>query len=847
MKTLKHILCFFLLLLYAQFSYSQSLSPDTFFQTSGEVYFQLTLDHPGQIHKLTRIVSIDKVNGLTVWAYANKAEFDKFLQLNLPYAILPKPGEMGKQPIMRDNVDVRNIDSWDFYPTYDAYLDMMNQFATNYPDLCETFSIGQSVNGRELMMVKISDNVSIREAEPQFLYTGTMHGDELAGYVLLLRMADYLLSNYASNAEVAALVDGIEIWINPLANPDGTYKGGNHTVFGSTRSNANNVDLNRNYPDPEDGQHPDGNAWQPETLMFMQLAEENNFVMSANTHGGAEVVNYPWDTWSRLAADDSWWQFVSREYADTAHVYAPSSYLDGFVNGITNGYAWYSISGGRQDFMNYFHNCRELTLELSNTKKLPESRLENHWNWNYRSLLNYMKQCTYGVSGIVTDEICGASIAAKISIEGHDLDNSFVYADSLHGFYQRLLDTGTYNLTFSAEGYQPKTISNVSVSRYQKTSLDVQLSSGELLADFSVSSNKISIGSLVDFTDQSFGSPVSWLWEFQGGSPSSSNLQNPGGIIYNTEGVFDVSLKVFNAAGDSSTVSKTGYIHVLQAYTMSNETKAVLNGLFFDSGGESKNYRNNENFLMTFQPALSGAKLRFDFTEFSVEAQASCAYDYLKIYDGNSSTAALLGIWCGTDSPGIISASNSDGALTFEFHSDGNVNLSGWKASFDCIYEQSLVLPEGWSGISSFVEPDDVNIETMFSAISDELIILLGDEGMYYPEESVNTLVNWNSKSAYLIKTNASTNLMVSGAAMQNNTIHLSVGWNYLPVLSPCVLDVQILDAQFMDPELVVKQIAGTGTYWPAMGVYSLLGLWPGKAYLIFVSQPVELVFPVCD
>ena len=221
---------------------------------------------------------------------------------------------------MRDNVDIRNIRSWDFYPTYTAYLDMMQQFANTYPSLCQCFSIGQTVNGRELMMLRISDNVGVREAEPQFLYTGTMHGDELVGYILLLRLADYLLSGYGQDAAITDLIDNTEIWINPLANPDGTFYGGNHTVNDSRRYNGNSVDLNRNYPDPEDGQHPDGKAWQPETIAFMQLAEEQNFVMSANMHSGAEVINYPWDTWSQPAADNIWWRHVSRQYADTVQI-----------------------------------------------------------------------------------------------------------------------------------------------------------------------------------------------------------------------------------------------------------------------------------------------------------------------------------------------------------------------------------------------------------------------------------------------------------------------------------------------------------------------------------------------
>ena len=112
------------------------------------------------------------------------------------------------------------------------------------------------------------------------------------------------------------VMDNIDLYIGPNTNPDGTYHGGNNTVNGATRYNANGVDMNRNYPDPHSGPHPDGNEYQLETQWFMQLAQENHFVMGANYHGGSEVFNYPWDNTYTLHADDAWFIFTGREYAD---------------------------------------------------------------------------------------------------------------------------------------------------------------------------------------------------------------------------------------------------------------------------------------------------------------------------------------------------------------------------------------------------------------------------------------------------------------------------------------------------------------------------------------------------
>ena len=438
----------------------------------GEVYF--SFKYPDSDHKyLLKKVSVEKVDGGMVYAYANAVEFESVYPFLAGTQIIESPSL--KYP-PRMAASLKEVQAWDFYPTYGQYVAMMDSFANAHPGLCRKEVIGNTTNGRELIILKISDNVNQKEAEPEFLYTSTMHGDELTGAILLLRLTDYLLNNYGSDAEVTEMVNNTEIWINPMANPDGTYFFGNNSVASAIRYNGNLVDLNRNFPDPQDGQHPDGNDWQPETLAWMQFMAQHNFVMSANFHGGAELMNYPWDTYAQLHADDNWMQFVSREFADTVQFYGPAGYFNDENNGITNGNAWYEIDGGRQDYANYFHHCREICIEISADKKPAASELPGFWDADFRSLINYIKQVQYGVHGIVTDSLTGEPLKAFIEVLQHDIDSSQIYTcDTINGNYHRLIKGGVYNMQFSSPGYISKTINNVSVNDYFKTILDVRL------------------------------------------------------------------------------------------------------------------------------------------------------------------------------------------------------------------------------------------------------------------------------------------------------------------------------------------------------------------------------------
>ena len=78
-------------------------------------------------------------------------------------------------------------------------------------------------------------------------------------------------------------------------------------------------------------------------------------------------------------------------------------------------------------------------------------------------------------------------------------------------------------------------------------------------SDFTVDESLIPVGETVNFTDISSGNPTEWEWTFEGGTPSSSTDENPTNILYANEGVFSVTLKTQNSAGENE-ITKTFYI-----------------------------------------------------------------------------------------------------------------------------------------------------------------------------------------------------------------------------------------------------------------------------------------------
>ncbi len=420
------------------------------------------------IEILTTNVSILSVKDKVVHLSLSPLTAEWFILQKYNYQIVEK---INTKSII-SALNVNQALQWDSYPTYTQYDSIMQSFTTLYPTLCQLDTIGTSVNGKLVLALKISDNAAINEDEPKVFYSSTMHGDETGGFVLMLHLADYLLKNYTVSKRVKNLVDNLEIWINPLANPDGTYGTGND-ITNPTRFNANGYDLNRNFPDP----FTPNTIRQKETLDMIKFMRKHRFELSANFHAGEEVVNYPWDRWlTKYHADDNWFQSISRAYADTVHIYSGPVYMSFLNNGVTRGADWYLVYGGRQDFITSELQGREVTIELDEQFITPAAQLPLLWQNNWHSLLGYLENALYGIHGLVRNVNTHAPVPARVFIEAYDKDSSQVYSDTLTGSFVRFLSPGSWNLTFSAVGYWPKTVNNIIVTSGKKTDLVIDMS-----------------------------------------------------------------------------------------------------------------------------------------------------------------------------------------------------------------------------------------------------------------------------------------------------------------------------------------------------------------------------------
>ncbi|XP_077355563.1 carboxypeptidase M isoform X2 [Festucalex cinctus] len=349
----------------------------------------------------------------------------------------------------------------------ERYLLQVN--ASN-PDIAHLYSVGRSVAGQDLWVLALG--VSPRRHTvgiPEFKYVANMHGNEVLGRELLLQLVEDLVRGYRGNETWAAqILNSTRVHFLPTMNPDGFDRAGTNCHLSQGRFNGNGVDLNRNFPDaftglPAERDLDDANR-EAEVRAVIGWLKTETFVLSANLHGGALVASYAYDNsngggelvgQASLTPDDDVFVHLAKVYSHnhaSMHQGGRCGDQGPFQEGITNGYQWYPLTGGMQDYNYVWAGCLEVTLEVSCCKFPPARQLPALWADNRKSLLAFIRQVHLGVKGRVFDGSGAAVQGAVVEVTGRR--NMRPFRTDKHGEYYRLLLPGNYTFTVTYPGHE---------------------------------------------------------------------------------------------------------------------------------------------------------------------------------------------------------------------------------------------------------------------------------------------------------------------------------------------------------------------------------------------------------
>ena len=271
-------------------------------------------------------------------------------------------------PTMPSGPDVdRGVPSLSAYPMappvdydyrgYSEIRTILLQTVADHPEIAAIYDIGDSwektegIADRDILAIKISDNVAEDEDEPEFLLVALHHAREWPTSETAVQIITNLTDSYGSDAQISWLVDNREIWIVPVVNPDGLDFA--LTVDDMWRKNRRDnldttfgVDLNRNYNGSQNGD-PLG-EWggagasndtsdstycgeapfsEPETQAIRDLARAHDFQIAFDFHTYGDDVMWPWGYTANLTADDEYLVDIGQQLA-ALNGYAAAQSID---------------------------------------------------------------------------------------------------------------------------------------------------------------------------------------------------------------------------------------------------------------------------------------------------------------------------------------------------------------------------------------------------------------------------------------------------------------------------------------------------------------------------------------
>ena len=263
------------------------------------------------------------------------------------------------------------------YHTYDETVKLLRELVQLYPGQAMIFSAGYSLEGREIPVIKISDNVAVEESEPNIFISGCHHAREWISVEIPLLFARYLLENYSSNPQVQNMVDRGQIYIMPVQNPDGLEFSIHYYRMWRKNRRYNEelswgVDTNRNYgyqwgiDDIGSSPFPDSEVYRgPHAFSEPETRAVRDFLLghppsgTLNFHNYSQLILYPWGYTDAPTKDDAEMESLARHMADLIFQVNGRVYQYG-----AGAMTIYSTNGDTDDWIYSTFETPSFTVEL---------------------------------------------------------------------------------------------------------------------------------------------------------------------------------------------------------------------------------------------------------------------------------------------------------------------------------------------------------------------------------------------------------------------------------------------------------------------------------------------------
>ena len=380
--------------------------------------------------------------------------------IEVGHPLSPTP-TVGNAPLLSDTVEPTAVPA--AYENYEALTARAADLCATRPSVCQVvdltafYGAPPTFEGRHIIGVKLSDNVALDEDEPAVLIVAAHHAREIGTPLVALTALDHLVNGYGNDANVTAAIDGNQIWIVPVWNPDGyDYVFTTDNLWRKNRDVRDDgigVDLNRNYPFGWDGTcsgsaRPDDETYkgpavasEAETQTMLRFAARERFAKVLDFHSAGQQVLY-----SFVCHPDPLAEFRAGEAVTLANLagYAGAVHLP-------------SAEGEHPQFETAASGAHAFLIEIE-TQFQPELAVSLGEAEQVWPAISWMLLRPISVAGHITDACTGSPIAADVAIT----DVTFTSGESnasggTFGRYHLFLPAGPHALRVSAPGYRPTT------------------------------------------------------------------------------------------------------------------------------------------------------------------------------------------------------------------------------------------------------------------------------------------------------------------------------------------------------------------------------------------------------